>query len=114
MISTISLYEVLAEEPIPQAVLRIPFIRFSDQFFEHVVRDNDGLDQFEGLGFSLDNDLHFALMHHRVDDENETTLYLPMAIRDVEDITKLVLRIVSELDLSPHAVAWQRAGGLPA
>jgi len=96
---------------VPQAILKCSVERFA-QTFGSFVEDHDALDYFTGAAFSLDNHYQFALIHHRGDRNNTTTVYLPGTMDDVDTITRVVRNIVNDLDLPPQAILWQRADGV--
>jgi hypothetical protein len=73
-----------------------------------LLADNDALDFFEGAAFLLD-DVRFALMHHRGNPEDETTVYLTRDLgHDVEKITKSIRRILAALELPSESLVWER------
>ena len=93
---------------IPQAIIRKPISYFAKQGFD-LVHDNDALDVFEGSAFLLDGSLRFALMHHRGEPDNETTVYLTRDFGDdMSKITSSIRRILIALELPSRSLVWER------
>jgi hypothetical protein len=111
MIQMIELRQLMdRSELIPQAILSFPVENFARQYGEFI-HDHDALDYFEGAAFKAGN-VQFALIHHRGDRPNTTTIYLPLTTDDVAEITKTINYIVGELKLPPETISWQRADEL--
>jgi hypothetical protein len=47
-------------------------------------------------------------MHYTGHPKDTSTIYLPFNIRDVDEISALISRIVSELEISTKMITWQR------
>jgi hypothetical protein len=92
---------------IPQAIIGKPISYFANQGFQ-VVHDNDALDVFEGVALLLDG-LPFALIHHRGNPYNETTVYLTRDFgHDVDRITTSIRHILEALNLPFESLIWER------
>jgi hypothetical protein len=108
MLKPISFSQVKKYELIPQAILRKPISYFFPISNGYVVQEQDDLDAYEGLAFVLNGDLNFALKHYRGYPKGTTTICLPKEIQDIPAITKIIARIVHELDLPTEIIQWQR------
>jgi hypothetical protein len=108
MLRPLKFDELGKSDLIPQAIIRKPISYFAEQGFE-LVRDNDALDSFEGTAFSLDGGLRFALMHHRGNPADETTVYLTRDFgHDISKITASIRRILAALELPSESLVWER------
>jgi hypothetical protein len=111
MIREIELRPLMSKgDMVPQAILNCPVEQFMKAW--KFVEDHDTLDYFTGAAFSLDDRYEFALIHHRGDRENTTTVYLPDTVNDVGTITTVVKAIVDDLGLPQKVIRWQRADGV--
>ncbi len=108
MLKPISFSELKKHDLVPQAILGKPISYFSPMFKRYVVKEEDDLDSYEGIAFVLNGNLNFALKHYRGYPKGTTTIYLPSEIRDISKITKIIERIVEELNLSSDTIQWQR------
>jgi hypothetical protein len=108
MIKPYDLHEVRKRELVPQAILALEIFDLPRLVDSKIVKGDDDFDAYVGAGFWLDG-LEFAIMHYRGHPIGTSTIYLPYEIRDVEKITDIVSKIVSELKLLPGKyVIWQR------
>lgn len=96
-----------ATELVPQAMIAAPVAYFAERAGSEILEDHDDLDTFDGAAFSLDK-VPFAVMHYRGFPENTSAIYLPYQIKDVEEITNIIARIVSAFEVPESAVTWQR------
>jgi len=93
---------------IPQAIIRKP-IAYFEREAGRLVSDFDELDFFEGAAFALEDGLPFALIHHRGNPVDETTLYLTRDFgHDVGEITISIRRILRALKLTDDLLVWER------
>jgi hypothetical protein len=105
----ITLQELSDTDLIPQAVIGKPVLFFEQHLGLQFIDGFDDLDYYRGAAFYLDDELSFALMHHRGDPPDTTTLYLPREIRDLQEISRAVEAIVKEMRIPRDSIAWQRS-----
>ncbi|MGA2409261.1 MAG: hypothetical protein ABSG46_02590 [Candidatus Binataceae bacterium] len=111
MLKTLEFRELGKTDLIPQAIIRKPITYFERQAGT-LVRDCDALDFFEGAAFALEDGLPFALIHHRGNPADETTLYLTRDCgRDTGGITNSIRRILRALQLTDDSLVWERQNG---
>ncbi len=108
-VRSIALQDLRDVDLIPQAVIGKPVSFFEHALGLHFIDDFDDLDYYRGAAMRLDDKLPFALMHHRGDPPDTTTLYLPREIRDVEEISRAVRAIIDEMKIPPDSIRWQRS-----
>lgn len=94
-------------EFVPQAI-----VKHSPAFFAArgiaFTSDVDDINTFQVAELELSQDhLPFALMRHEGTPPDETEVYLPAMI-PLAEISAVIGRILSEFDLPPAAIAWQR------
>ena len=120
---TIALKDLREVDLIPQAVLAKPVSFFEKLLGLHFIDDCDDLDYKRGAAMCLDDKLCFAMMHHRGDPPETTTLYLfsplqkgeglgerlPRELRDVQEISKAIRAIIDEMKVPPDSIQWQRS-----
>jgi hypothetical protein len=92
---------------VPQAIIAETVHELAKRCGCDVENGQDDLDAYQGAAAWLDG-FPFALMHYRGHPTDTSTIYLPFDIGDVDTITDIVSRIVSELKVSPKSVTWQR------
>lgn len=109
MIRLKDLMEVRNAELLPQATINKPVSYFVEHLGANLVRGEDDLDFFEGVGLVLDDIVPFALMHYRGYPPNTTTVYLPFGIQGASEIAAIVSKIAKETDINPVHISWQRA-----
>ena len=108
MLRPLKFGELGKSDLIPQAIIRRPISFFEKQGYG-LVRDNDALDFLEGTAFSLDDSLRFALMLHRGNPADETTVYLTRDFgHDIGEITASIRRILAALELPVESLVWER------
>jgi hypothetical protein len=93
-------------EFVPQAILKRPPAFFGARGISFRT-DTDDLNNYQVAELSIDGELPFALMRHEGTPVDETEVYLPDEI-PLEDIPRVIARILKELDLVATAVKWQR------
>jgi hypothetical protein len=108
MLRPIPIAELGKIDLIPQAILNRPVSYFEKHGIQFVQAD-DELDNYEGAALVLDNNLRFALKHHRGYPNDTITIYLSKEIQNLQQITSIVRRIVEELKLTPEVIRWQRS-----
>jgi hypothetical protein len=109
MLRSIALKGLRDIDLIPQAVIAKPVSFFEKHLGLHFIDDCDDLDYYRGAAMCLDDKLRFALMHHRGDPPDTTTLYLPREINDVAEISKAIRAIIDEMKVPPDSIEWQRS-----
>jgi hypothetical protein len=91
---------------VPQAEIALPVKEVVGER-ARIVPGEDGLDRYEGSSFRLD-DLLFAVRHYRGHPRDTATLYMERRVRDVEEITRLIRKILKELHVPVSALTWER------
>jgi hypothetical protein len=109
MLHSIDFKELSNMELVPQAIISKPIASFDRRPKIVLVDGEDDFDVFRGAALSLNGDLLFALKHYRGYPDDTTTIYLPRGVTDVKEITRIVKRIVQELELPTSVIRWQRA-----
>lgn len=94
-------------EFVPQAIIAETVYDFAKRLGSEVEAGQDDFDKYEGAAAWLD-DFPFTVMHYRGHPKDTSTIYLPFDIHDVQRVTEIIARIVSELKLPPKLVTWQR------
>ena len=108
MIKPAPLQDLIHEvEFVPQAILAETVGDVAKRVGWKVESGTDDFDEYSGAAARIDG-LPFALMHYRGHPEDTSTIYLPFDIRDIDEITAIVARIVAELKLPASAITWQR------
>jgi hypothetical protein len=72
-----------------------------------VEKGNDDLDEFYGAAVWLD-ELPVVVMHYRGHPADTSTIYLPFEIKDVNEISSIISRVVAELNVREKSIVWQR------
>ncbi len=109
MLRSVALQDLRDIDLIPQAVIGKPVSFFEQHLGIHFIDGCDDLDYYRGAAMRLDDKLPFALMHHRGDPPETTTLYLSREIHDVEEISRAIRVIIDELQILPDSIQWQRS-----
>jgi hypothetical protein len=101
--------EVLMKEIdfVPQAIIGAGIFDLAKHFDFEPVMGQDDLDEFWGAAFVVDGH-PFALMQYRGHKKDTSTIYLPYQIESLEEISKVLNQILSELKLADKLV-WQRS-----
>ena len=108
MIKPAYLHEMIHRyEFVPQAIIAEPVYELAKRFGSTVENGYDDLDEYQGAAAWLDS-LPFTVMQYKGHPRNTSTIYLPFDIREVDEITKIISRITSELKVPPKLVRWQR------
>jgi len=89
--------QALHADVIPQAIFWRPLLYFTSSFRE----DEDGLDKFYGVSFTIDNDLSFDLRHYRGHPEYTVSVYFAFSMQQEEDVVAAVEMVVSAVALPP-------------
>ncbi len=109
MLRPIKIRDLSNIDLIPQAIIKKPISYFDGRFGIHVVDDHDDFDAYQGAALSLNGELRFALKHYAGYPSETTTIYLSREFKDVEEITRIVTKIIHALQLPASAISWQRA-----
>jgi hypothetical protein len=95
----------LSVDVIPQAILSLPVQAVVREAY---VTGNDDFDRYEGASFKLDNEVEIAVRHYHGHPIDTTTIYIDRRQHDIEKITKLIRKILNELDVPLDALQWER------
>jgi hypothetical protein len=94
----------LESDVLPQAIFWRPL-----PYFSTTVRDDeDGLDKFQVVTFSIDNKLIFDLRTYRGHPSETVTVYLPFEMQELTEILSAITLVVTTTAIPKDAVAWQR------
>lgn len=93
------------DDPVPHAVVKGSVWALARRFDTKPETGIDDFDEYEGLGFRLDDALSFALMHYAGHPPGTATVYLPHTVNTLPEITRVVAQIASELGVP---LQWQR------
>ncbi len=89
---------------VPQAILWRPL-----RYFTTAIRvGEDDLDAFQAASFIIGNRVRFDLRRYLGHPEFTVTLYLPLSVEDLEEVSSAVNLVIAEMEVPAHAVAWQR------
>src|SRR5436309_478924 len=94
----------LESDVLPQAIFWRPLFYFTTAIRE----DEDGLDRFKVVTFTIANRLVFDLRNYRGHPIETVTVYLPFDMQSEEDIIAAVELVVTETAVPAPAVAWRR------
>ena len=97
-----------AHELIPQAVIKQSLESFAREQGYSVHHGVDDLDEYAGIGLSLEESVPFAIMRYKGHPEDTFTIYLPRDLREVDEITKRVSKIIHLLGVPDESIEWQR------
>jgi len=92
---------------IPQAVVGLSLHQVVGKRSE-IATGGDDLDVFEGASFRLDDKLEFAIRHYQGHPDGTSTIYIDCRENDVETITRLIRKILDDLDIPESALRWER------
>ncbi len=109
MLRSVALQDLRDIDLIPQAVIGKPVSFFEKHLGLHFIDGFDDLDYYRGAAMRLDDKLPFALMHHRGDLPDATTLYLPREIHDAQEISMAIRAIIDEMKIPRDSIQWQRS-----
>jgi hypothetical protein len=98
----------LSVEVVPQAILNCPVSEVIGGYSD-IVKDSDEFDEFEGASFKLDSNLEIAVRHYQGYPKNTATIYIDQKVKDVEEISALIRKILSEFGLTEAVLSWERA-----
>jgi hypothetical protein len=94
----------LEGDVLPQAVFWRSLLYFATSYRE----DEDGLDNFRVVTFTIDNDLSFDLRTYREHPHQTVTVYLPFKMQILDEILSAIDLVIAETAVPKLAVAWQR------
>jgi hypothetical protein len=97
----------LSVDVVPQAVIALPVKKIVGRKAD-ISSGSDDLDYFEGASFKLDNKIEIAVRHYRGHPENTSTIYIDRRQDDIEQITRLIRKILDELHVPLTALQWER------
>ncbi|HZR88414.1 MAG TPA: hypothetical protein VFB02_16525 [Bradyrhizobium sp.] len=95
----------LSVDVVPQAIIALPI---EDIVGERVSTGYDDFDSFEGASFKLDREIEIAVRHYRGHPKNTTTIYIDRREADVQTVTRLIRKILHELNVPLAALQWER------
>ena len=108
-IKEIDLKNVLdACELIPQAVIKQSLEKLVGEQGFTLHKGVDGLDEYQGIALSLEDAAPFAIMRYKGHPEDTFTIYLPRDVRELDEITKRVSKIIHLLGVPDESIEWQR------
>ena len=64
-------------------------------------KDFDDLDEFEGATFMIGNEISFDLRKYAGHPDFTVSVYLPMQVEDLEEINKIIDRVITEFAIQP-------------
>jgi hypothetical protein len=109
MIKQASLEEMIYKfDFVPQATVALPVQQIGKQLGWVIEKGHDDFDEYFGAAAWLDGAEPFTVLHYKGHPENTSTIYLPLHIREIEEITDVIRRIASELKLPAKKITWQR------
>ena len=94
----------LETDVLPQAIFWRPLPYFTTTYRE----EEDDLDRFRVVTFTIDNDLSFDLRTYRGHPYETVTVYFPFKMQTVNEILPAIELIIAETAIPKFAVAWQR------
>jgi hypothetical protein len=97
----------LSVDVVPQAIVSLP-VELIVRRKDYISSGCDDFDSYEGASFKLDNEIEIAVRHYRGHPKNTTTIYIDRRENDVEHITHLIRKILSELHIPLEALQWER------
>ncbi len=107
-LKSLNLPETLASaHMVPHAIVAQPVRALADLASSTVHQGQDDLDEYEGAAFSIDA-LPFVIMHYKGHPPDTSTIYLPMTVKDIDQITQCIDKIVTTFGLPKAALTWQR------
>ena len=93
---------------VPQAIVGESVFSLAKRVGFELEKGEDDLDNYCGAAAILNERVPFAVIHYQGHPEDTSTIYLPLKITNVEEITKLIFEIVGELKLEQKSLLWQR------
>jgi hypothetical protein len=97
----------LSVDVVPQAIISLPVQKIVGERAD-ISSGFDDFDYFEGASFKLDNKIEIAVRHYRGHPQDTTTIYIDRSEADVEQITQLIRKILSEFRVPLTALRWER------
>jgi len=94
----------LEGDVLPQAIFWRPLPYFATSYRE----DEDGLDSFKVITFTIDNDISFDLRTYRGHPYQTVTVYLPFKMQTLDEIAPAIELVITETAIPKLAVAWRR------
>lgn len=94
----------LETDVLPQAIFWRPLLYFATSIRE----DEDGLDKFTVITFTVNNNFVVDLRNYRGHPEETATLYLPFEMQELDLIVSTISIVISQTAIPKYAVAWQR------
>jgi hypothetical protein len=97
----------LSVDVVPQAIISLPVGKVVGRRAD-ISSGSDDLDYFEGASFKLDNKIELAVRHYRNHPKNTSTLYIDRRESDIQQITRLIRKILDEFHVPLEAIQWER------
>jgi hypothetical protein len=97
----------LSVDVVPQAIVGLPVQTIVGHRAD-ISRGFDDLDYFEGASFKLDHKIEIAVRHYRGHPKGTTTIYIDRRAADIELISQLIRKILSEFHVPIGALQWER------
>jgi hypothetical protein len=95
----------LSVDVVPQAIIALSV---QEIVGVQVSSGQDDFDSFEGASFMLDREIEIAVRHYRGHPKNKSTIYIDRRESDVQTITRLIRKILSEFEVPITALEWER------
>lgn len=94
---------------IPQAILSVPLSRIAETQELPIEHGVDDLDEFDGVTLYTEGmAFPVAIRHYAGHPPGTVTLYFPLEVRNLADITQSVALTVHSLNLNSTDILWQR------
>ena len=93
---------------VAQAVLSKPPEYFQFKAGIPFTSSSDGSGDFKEASFIEGDKIPFVLKHYPGSKSNKTTIYLDPSIQGQEEIRRVIAAIISDFELTPSDIAWQR------
>ena len=99
--------DILASgELIPQAVIAATVEELGGE--SQIYAGEDDLDRYKGFGIVV-NKIPAAIMRYEGHPPGTVSLYVSRDVTDIQEISDLVLKVLTTLQISPDRLRWQRS-----
>jgi len=97
----------LSVDVVPQAVIALPVKKIIGRRAD-ISSGSDDFDDFEGASFRLDNKIEIAVRRYKGHPKDTATIYIDRSAADIELISQLIRKILSEFHVPIAALQWER------